>query len=513
MSSPASPPLTAGPQSGILGFSAIPRRLVPGLTDVLFLGILLWTVVLAPTGWGRLLWDGDTGLHIRIGDFIVQNHYVPTTDPFSFTRQGTHWLATEWLTGVTFSLLNTYVGLKGVVFLCGVSIAATLIIVLRTCLLTGGNAFIAVVAVLMTANASSFHFHARPHVFTWVFLAISTQLLAVDTLRPTRLVWLLVPLAMIWANLHGGYAILFALLGIFLFGAFLEGGFRDSRVRRYALLIAACGAASLFNAFGYRLHLETLAYLRNKSILNTMVEFQAPNFRNEPQMYFMMLLFVALAVAGVQIAKRRYTQALLIVAFSYLALTSVRHIPIFAIVVVPILVGELTVHYDVWARRQSRKSTSAILHDVSTTLNAQMRAIGLWSFAGLAALYFLPAASSWPQDYSNDRFPVDIARRHSLELAESRLFTTDQWADYLMFKNPAQRVFLDDRAGYSEQIISDALTMMDAGPGWRQALEKYRIDAVLSPAGTPLASELSEDHRWKLIDSDEGHVLFKAEAR
>jgi len=124
----------------------------------------------------------------------------------------------------------------------------------------------------------------------------------------------------------------------------------------------------------------------------------------------------------------------------------------------------------------------------------------------------LPPASSWPQDFSNDRFPVAIAARHSRELAESRVFTTDQWADYLMFKNPAQRVFLDDRALYDPGIISDALTMMDAAPGWRKAIEKYQINAVLCPVGTALGSQLAEDNRWKLIDKDDTHLFFHSVA-
>src|SRR5437868_11432022 len=102
MTTPASPAITTA-------LPMVTRFFRFSLTDVLFLGILLWTVVLAATGWGRLLQDGDTGLHIRIGDFILQNGHVPTTDPFSFTRNGHHWLASEWLTGVLFSYLNTHI--------------------------------------------------------------------------------------------------------------------------------------------------------------------------------------------------------------------------------------------------------------------------------------------------------------------------------------------------------------------------------------------------------------------
>src|SRR5437879_1985975 len=154
MNGPATSSLTVALPTGARPFPGVARLLRFSLTDVFFLGLILWTIVLAPTGWNRLLWDGDTGLHIRIGDFILQNGYVPTTDPFSFTRHGSHWYATEWLTGVTFSFLNAHFGLKGVVFVCGIAIAAALTILLRTCLLKGSNSLIALAAVLMTAEAS-----------------------------------------------------------------------------------------------------------------------------------------------------------------------------------------------------------------------------------------------------------------------------------------------------------------------------------------------------------------------
>ena len=53
--------------------------------------------------WDRLLWDGDTALHTRTGDFILDHGYIPTTDPFSFTKPGQRWIAFQWLTGVAFS--------------------------------------------------------------------------------------------------------------------------------------------------------------------------------------------------------------------------------------------------------------------------------------------------------------------------------------------------------------------------------------------------------------------------
>jgi len=45
----------------------------------------------------RLLSDPDTYSHIALGRWILEHHTVPTTDPFSATLRGTHWVAFEWL--------------------------------------------------------------------------------------------------------------------------------------------------------------------------------------------------------------------------------------------------------------------------------------------------------------------------------------------------------------------------------------------------------------------------------
>jgi len=498
-------PLVLGPAAT----SRVRRWLRFSLTDILFIGILVWGVILSPNGWSRLLLDADTGLHIRIGNFILQNGVVPTTDPLSFTRNGSHWLATEWLTGAMFSFLNMYFGLKGVVFVCGVAIAATFAVVLRTCITTGANCFLSLIFVLMATNASSFHFHARPHVFTWLFLAISMHVLARDVSHPTGQIWWLVPLTAVWANLHGGYAVVFAVLGIFVAGSAFEEGYRSPRVIRYTMLAAGCGMASLLNPFGYNLPLETLRYLHDSNIQNSIQEFAAPDFRTESQMYFMGLLFAGLAVAGLLVTKRRYTQTLLLIAFGYLALTSVRHIPIYAIVAVPVIVRELSSIWSEWVGRQPPKSTAAVLDEMSLAANDRMLPISLWSLAGLSAILVFSARSSWPKDFPSDRFPTEIAARDSARLASSRLFTTDQWADYLMFKNPAQRVFLDDRSLYDPKIIADAHTLMDAGPGWKQLIDKYQIGSVLVPVETSLASALTEDRHWTLTDQNSNSRLFQ----
>ena len=96
----------------------VPLLLIPSLSDCLFLAILVW-VFAAGSGWSVLLADGDTGWHIRTGEYILDTRAVPVRDLFSFSKAGQPWFAWEWLSDVIFALLHRAWGLKGVVAFTG----------------------------------------------------------------------------------------------------------------------------------------------------------------------------------------------------------------------------------------------------------------------------------------------------------------------------------------------------------------------------------------------------------
>jgi len=144
----------------------VPRLLLPSLADCLFLAILLWCFA-AGSGWSVLLADGDTGWHIRTGEYILSTHSVPTRDLFSFSKAGQPWFAWEWLSDVTFAALHHFWGLKGVVVFTGLvlSLAATLLF--RYAVWRGSNVVAALVATLLATGASTVHYLARPHSRWW----------------------------------------------------------------------------------------------------------------------------------------------------------------------------------------------------------------------------------------------------------------------------------------------------------------------------------------------------------
>jgi len=488
--------------------------LLPSLTDLFFLAAIAWMFMAPDIGWQALLRDGDTGYHIRTGDLILNTHHVPAADPFSFSKPGQPWFAHEWLAEVVFAALVRWAGLKALVLFVGALLALYNTILLRDSVRRGANSVLAIALVLAGSNAASIHFHARPHVFTLLLLTISAALIARDRERPTRWIWALVPLTAVWANLHGGFVILLALLGLVVAGSVVEmllgqPGARAMAVR-YAGLLAGCAAASALNPRGIRLHLHIVELLQVAWYKTHISEYQSPAFHFEQMTFFMAVLFLGLACVWPLLAKRRVTEPLWILFFAYESLVSARNIPLFLVIALPVVAMELTTVWRRWAAASSPKSTIAVLDDLAAQTSGRIRPVGVWTPLFVAGILLFTPTNRWPTDFSPETFPLAMLHKHADELAGSRVFTADQWADYLIYANfPKQRVFIDGRSDfYGEEIGKAYLAMWQAEPDWRVRLNRYRFNRVLCPPDVPLAAVLRESPEWRIVDQDREAVLF-----
>ena len=503
-------------QESTAAASLLKRLLFPSFTDLFFALVMVWSFLAGVNGWQRLFFDGDTGLHIRVGDYILAHHYVPAQDPFSFSKAGQPWIAFEWLSEVAFSFLNSAFGLKGIALLCGIIITALVTVLLLHTLWRGANGLIAMALVLMTLNATNIHFHARPHLFTLLFLSIAAWMIAADRRRPSAAIWLLVPLTVVWTNLHGGFFIFLSLLPLLAAGAALEAclfpEIRDGRksdALRYGALSVACGFASLVNPYGWRLHAHVFEVVSAKWVMDLVDEFKSPAFRSEQMLHFMALLFLGLAISVTLLQKRRVVEALWIVYLAYCSLVSVRHAPIYMVVAAPIIAEQLSAWWETWARSQPRQSVARILSDLAAPLQANFSPITVWTPLFLVAVA-LSGSIHWPVDLSPNLFPIGMVRKHADQLASGRVFASDQWADYLVYRNyPRQRVFIDGRHQfYGQAIVNDYLRLGAGHPSSKELLDKYQFNWILIPPDAPLSGLLEYDPRWKVVDRDEKAVLL-----
>ena len=487
------------------------RWLTPSLIDFFFIFVIAWSFLTSEAGWLRLLMDGDAGFHIRIGDWIREHGAVPVRDVFAYSVEPRAWYAFEWLSEVIFSALHAAWGLKGVTLLAGVVLAAVFALLLRYALWRGAHLLVALPLVLLACNAMNVHFYARPHVFTLLLLTVAVWLVQRDRERPDPWIWILAPLTVLWANLHGGFFVFFAYLGLLVAGTAAEawlGVAPWARVWRYARLGFACAVASLVNPYGFGLHQHILEVLRAQWLITVVKEFQSPDFRGEAMLAFLAALLAGVAITGRLLARRQITEALWILFFAYSALVSVRHLTIYLLVVVPILAVELSGLWEAWVQTSPRKSVARMLDAAGRDFGAA-RHFSVWTPVFVAALALAPTVP-WPADLPGDLFPAAMNARHADLLSSQRVFTADQWGDYLIYRNyPRQKVFLDGRHNYyGETVVREYLDIMNGAARWRELLDRYRVGVLLLRPEAPLASLARESREWRLLDQDPRALLF-----
>lgn len=515
----ASTPAPAPTPASAVGVPAWAKRLFyPSLSDLFFLFFTAWMFLVSPAGWQRLLLDADTALHLRIGQYILATGGVPHQDLFSFSKPGEPWYAFEWLSETIYASVYSLAGFKGIALLAGMLIALYITMLLKYTLWKGANGAIALMLILVTASATSIHFYARPHLFTLLFLAAAIWVMDINRRNGGWLIWTLPPLTTLWANLHAGFFVFFALLGLRAAGcaaeAWLWPELRRERRREAIQLIgvgAACVLASLINPYGIHLHQHILETLSSTWIKENVSEFKSPSFRQEELFDFMFLLFAGLASLTSLLRKRSLVEPLWILFLGYSALVSVRHVTIFALVAAPVIAVELSEWWVSVSAGKSRTSLLGIFGDMSGQLTSILAGTSIFIPLVVVGLALTPGLH-WPTEFpEGGGLPIKMIELHSDLLANGRVFASDQIADYLIFRNyPRQKVFFDSRHNYYGEKIGNAyFSLNNGGREWRALLDEFHFDVALLGADAPLAALLQTSGDWRVVEDDDKFVLFE----
>jgi hypothetical protein len=504
-------------------------RILPSLTDLSFILPLIF-IFAGMQGARSLLGDGDTGWHLRTGEWIISHGRVPDKDLFSFTKTGGAWFAWEWLWDVIFAWLHQHWGMASVVVGSALVIALTFALVFRLASRKSGNPLIAIVLTFLAVASSSIHFLARPHLVTLLFTVVFCTILERSREnRSPRMLWWLPVLTVLWTNLHGGWFIGIALVGLYgagelaggLFGG-EPGAFRSAvkRTLPYAGIAWLCLAGSLIGPYTYHLHVHIWEYLTDSFQRERIQEMMSINFQNPAARYFEILLLAGGAACLWHLRRKRFTECLLLVFFAHLGLIAARNIPLFAIVAVPVLALAVTEWFKKledafvsgWLRRLARG-----LRDMGDSIGG-LEAAWRTHLVSAAAMVLITAILYAPSPPANFRarfdgrqFPAKAVASLGDSAPHSRIFTSDQWGDFLIYKlYPAGRVFIDGRSDfYGSQFCEKYLEIVQVKYKWQQFLNEYGVDTVLLPTDAPLVGALKESSRWHVVYDDGDAIVFR----
>lgn len=294
----------------------------------LWVGIGVYALLLV-VGSG-LLNDPDTYWQITLGQWMLEHHAVPRTDIYSFTMQGQPWISTQWLAQVAYVLAYDLAGWAGPVVLAAAS--ASLAIALLARFLHARLARTPTLVILAATLAlMAGHMLARPHLLAMpVMVAFVAGLVDAMDRRTAPSFWLL-PLMVLWANLHGGFVLGLALIGpIGLDAIWHATGHRQPRVLvGWVLFGLAALAACCITPYGWEALLASRRILSLGSALVLIGEWRPANFGSAGPLEFTVLAAFAFALwRGITLPPMRIV---LVLGFVYMALGHVRNAEVLAL--------------------------------------------------------------------------------------------------------------------------------------------------------------------------------------
>jgi len=504
-------------------------RLLPSLTDVAFLMPLAF-VFLRMGGAPGMLGDGDTGWHLRTGEWILANHRVPTQDMFSYTKAGQPWFAWEWLWDVAFGWLNLQWGMAAVILASMLVICFTSVLLFRLVRRQCGNPLLAIVVMFFVTGGSAVHWLARPHLFTLLFTVVFFSILERVKEGRTQLLWYLPGLTLLWTNLHGGFFVGLILIGAYAAGQLLKALFeadadnRREAARRglpYVATAAGCALVTLVNPYTYHLHAHIFEYLTDKYQYKNIVEFQSFNFHHPVTVFFEPMLLLGLAAVVWSLMRGDYVYTLLIAGWAHLALVAVRNTPIFMIVAsvpVAMMLQQMAVELPGknlanWLRLGAARLQRFAADFGETDSIPRIHIASAAAVALLAALFYAPnAPAKCRAEYDRTQYPAKAIATLRTAGASDTIFTQDAWGGYLIYKlYPANKVFIDGRSDFYGSTFNEKyLDVMNVRYDWEKNLDQYHVNTILLPPTASLASTLKESRRWRPVYDDGVAIVFRA---
>ncbi len=503
-------------------------RFLPSLTDIAFLMPVMFLFIKLD-GARSLLSDGDTGWHVRTGEWILAHHRVPQADMFSFSRPGAPWFAWEWLSDVLFAVLHQRWGMAAVVLASLIVVCVTNAMLFRLARRQCDNGLVAIAVTLLATGGCAIHWLARPHLFTLLFFTLTLHLTQRAAEGRTKLLWWLPPLTLLWTNLHGGFFVVFLVLACYIAADLVNAAIEPEDERRREFLraskpwlatAAACAAATFANPYGWKLHQHIYQYVTDTYQLQHITEFQSMNFHSPVVVYFEPLMAAAFLTALWDLRNRRFADVFLGMGWLHLALVAQRNLPLFAIACSPLVARSAvaaieaarTAPLAAWLRGTANWFVEWCGSFEGTDRIGRFHLAGILPVALIGALLLAPrpAGAKFTSTFDPKTFPESVLPL--LRGPETRhIFAEDQWGDYLIYHlYPAKRVFIDGRSDfYGDKFDQGFLDLMNVKYDWQQTLDRYAIDTVVIAPRFALASTLKISRDWRVVYDDGFSLVFR----
>ena len=433
--------------------------------------------------------------HLRSGFDFLDTFTVPSTDTYSFTGDRT-WINHEWLFDVAVALIYRSIGPIGFSIAAGLLALASIAVARyaargaglggwRLDALTAGVFLLGIAPLLQTFRAQE--------VSALLFLLLLACIRAFDAGKRES-VWLLPPLFLLWANVHGGWVLGGTILAMWALTRFAASPRDPAR----QLLIGACtvaAAATFVNPDGPHLWvflLETVRLERSDIREWHSVVTSAP-------MLAAWCVPTAVLAAGAWRAPRGARVYLVLAAFTAVSSFRVMRLLPFHAMTVFLLVAPwlLSRGAEPEADREPRFAVRDWI--VATVVWAIVVGGSVGTSGRIGCLQ--PAGA----------FSLDGRAGHFLRdnHAEGRLLVYFDWGEYVLWHlGPKLKVSIDGRREtvYPARTIARHQAFYKANPGARAYLDELAPDLVWLPRKVAVSQVIGSWGWQPVFESDQSAI-------
>jgi hypothetical protein len=473
------------------------------------------------------LLDGDVWWHLRAGETILRAGAIPSMDSWTIAGAGRPWVSQDWLSNVLIAALYSVDDQWGATLLSlafgAIAVAAFMVVwaairrrrpsgsTLGRVLFLGAGLVVAAPVLGVRVQSIDLLMIALTVWLLWGYLA------------DRRVRWLIgLPiLAVVWANTHAGWPLLFALGGAVVVGESLDhalgrqvGEQRPLGWQRVAALVgalAACGPALLINPNGTGLLLYPFATAGIEAHRDFLFEWSPPDIGTFPgQALVAFLVVVVLPTLLLGHRHLRSAEMLWLGGLSVLSLSAIRFViaigpigaAVAAVALAPAMADRGWLTADGMARMLDRPPRSGRLAAVNLALACLLVAIGV----AVATARTGPSAQA---SAVHEAMPVNATAVLADERPSSRIFNVYAWGGYIGRELPDSVVYIDGRSDiYGDGPIreyAEAITLL-RDPF--EILDRGAIDVVMFWPETPFSAALDEHASWRLIYEDSQAAIW-----
>jgi len=494
--------------------------------SLIFLSIWLFLMLRGPA---RLFRDPGTFFHTRVGEYILTSGHLPQTDIFSFTYGGKPWIAHQWLGECLMALINRISGFDGLL-LATATLLAWLFAWISHRLYRSGMHFMLVALIISLAlAASAIHLHVRPHIVSILFMALIFSRLSDfegGHVKFRGLFWL-IPIFIIWTNIHGGVLGGLGTMALMITGWTLarilrkESPLRNLKqgVKLWGLLIL-CILTIFVNPYGVDLS-KTWFSIMNSEIIPNIIQEHANAFKGQyGWIIFPLGFFFAVSLIGT-FPKWPRTSWLIPLVWFVLALSRIRHAPLFAVITAIALADVFPcVRWTRWLA--GKGSTVFKLIPVSSTGKFSLRHGIVPYLLILFAILFQILSIRAPilgKEWANldSRYwPIDlIPQLRSIggdKPAGAAILNDMRLGGFLIYYAPNLRVFIDDRCElYGDEGL---LAYLNADCAKLNYLSKqYEVSLAFAEPGSTIDNCLKRSSSWTTVGRTIPATLYKKSNR